>query len=45
MFDLVNLLLKNNRGIDRKPHFVIFVILSTLVIGKRVVVAWVERLI
>ena len=38
--DIVNLLLKGNGGSGRRPHFVIFVVWSALIVGGWVVVAW-----
>ena len=31
--DLVNILLKNIEGRDRRPHFVIFVVWNALIVG------------
>ena len=37
--DIVNLLLKTNRGRNRKPNFVIFIVWSALIVGRWLVVA------
>ena len=38
--DIVNFLLKNNGGRNRRPNFVIFVVRSALKVAGWVVVAW-----
>ena len=38
--DIVNLLLKNNVGKYRRPHFVVFVVWSALVVCQWVLVDW-----
>ena len=42
--DIVNFLLKNNGGRDRRPNFVIFVVRSALKVAGWVVLAWAESL-
>ena len=44
-FDVVNLLLKNNGGKDRRPNFVIFVVWSALNVDVWVVVVGAENLV
>ena len=43
--DIVNLLLKNNGGRDRRLQFGIFVVLKALIVGGWMVVAWAKSLI
>ena len=38
--DIANPLLKNERGRDRRPHFVIVVVWKALIVGVCMVVAW-----
>ena len=43
--DIVNLLLKNTGGRDRRLQFGIFVVLKALIVGGWMVVAWAKSLI
>ena len=38
--DILNLMLKTNEERDRRSNFVIFVVRSDLIVGRRVVLVW-----